>query len=386
MINIGYVGSKYIAAMNDGFKYIESVGGTRSGKTFEALQLFHLKAVNTPNLIFVIAGLTVSITKKNLIEPFKEMFGEGWTDVFNKSEGTLRYSNGSIVYFMSTGEAKSEEKFTGIKANYVLLDEINLSPEGEGVVRQLGMRLESGSIILTMNPSRKLPWLTELEDNPKTFYIHSTYKDNIENLPPDLIEDIEYRGSKDIRFKAVYLDGVYMANAEQAIFTNWQSSNLWPETYKWRTYGSDWGFKADPNTLVEVRFANEELYVKCHVYEQGLTTDEIYDSFKPIVGTELIYADNSEPRLISELFSRGLQIVGDGKAKIMDGIRSLQNYKINIWYEDRALIREFEDYQFKKVAGIITETPEDKNNHAIDGIRYAIKDKLIKNVGRYSFR
>lgn len=385
-MNIGVVGAKYIAAMNAGFKYIDSVGGTRSGKTYEAIQLFHLKAKQTPGLVIVIAGLTVPITKKNLIEPYHAFYGSEWSDHYNKQEAALRYPNGSIVYFMSTGESKAEEKFTGIKSNYALLDEINLSPEGEGVVRQLGMRLENGTIILTMNPSRKLQWLVDLEDNPKTLYIHSTYKDNLDNLPQDLIEDIEYQGSKDKRFKSVYLEGKYMANAEQAIFTKWDVVNTWPEEYKWRTFGADWGFRSDPNTLVEVRFANDELYVKCHVYEQGLITDDIFTKFMPVADGELIYADNSEPRLISELFSKGLQIVGDGKARIMDGIRSLQNIKINLWYEHMDLVREFEDYQFKKVSGVVTDTPEDKNNHAIDAIRYAIKDKLITNLGKYSYR
>jgi len=385
-MNIGVVGIKYIKSINNNYKYIISVGGTRSGKTYEALQILHLKALNTPGITIVIAGLTLSITKKNLIKPFSEMFNGNWRENFNKSENILNYKNGSVIYFMSHGEHNAEDKFTGVKANYALLDEINLSPEGEGVVRQLGMRLEHGVIILTMNPSRRLPWLSDLEENPRSFHIHSTYKDNISNLPKDLVEEIEFRGSRDERFKAIYLEGKYMANADQAIFTNWDVTNIFPRNYKWRTFGADWGFKNDPTTLVEVRYYNEELYIKCHIYEQGMTTNEIFESFSRVVDKELIYADNSEPRLINELFRKGLQVVGDKKSKILDGIRALQNIKINLLVGDIHLIREFEDYQWKKLGGVITDTPEDKNNHCVDAIRYATRDKLVTNQGRYSYR
>ena len=373
---------KYIEYFSSLFKYIVSVGGTRSTKTYSAIQLLHLKAKAQANLTILMVGLTIPVVKKNLIETFREILGPEYDpENYNVTDRLYRYPNGSKIYFDS---GENEEKFVGVATDYALLDEANLYPEGEGIVSQIGMRNRIG-IIITFNPSRPLPWLEELEENPKTMSMHSTYKDN-EFLTQSQIDDLEYRGSKNKRFKAVYLDGVYQANSDQAIFNDWTISNEWPSVFEWSAYGADFGMK-DPNTLVEVRFANKELYVRGRLYRPGMTTNALHTHFKDITGSRLIVADSSEPRLILELGTKGLNIIPVKKypGSVIDGIRSLQNVRINVYYDDPALIREFEDYQFIKRQGVILDKPEDKNNHYIDALRYAVKDKLITGRGKYSF-
>jgi len=376
------VALEYIRAINAGFKYLVSVGSTRSTKTYSACQLMHIKATKNPNEIGYAIGLTHSITEQNLVTTFKEIIGPTKFDgMFNKSKGILTYPSGSVIYFASGGQHRAEEVFTGKKSTMVLIDEGNLMPELGGIVRQLGMR-STGWLILTFNPSRRVQAIEDLIGNPKTFRIHSTYKDN-EHLPQELIDDLEYQGSIDERFNKVYLQGIYAPNPQGSVLKNWEITNLWPENYKWSSFGNDFGWN-DPNTLVEARWYDEKLWVRCHLYKNKMTNDEIYEAFFKAAGKQLINSESAEPKTIAYLAGRGLNIVGVKKkpGSIISGLKSLQNVKIMIYYDEPNIIREAEDYTYKKVNGEYTDIPEDKNNHAIgDALRYAVLDKLSNGVG-----
>lgn len=390
ILKLSNVGMKYVTAMNKHYRYIFSTGGTRSSKTYSALQLFHIKATKSKKpLVFIVAGLTVPITKKNLIKTYKDIAGpEFWDDnTYNKSDKILTYPNGSIVYFMSHGEHNAEDKYTGIEADYALLDELNLSPEAAGVLKQLGMRLLSGTIIVTQNPTRRKEWINDLQSNPRCYSIHSTYKDNIDNLPIDLVEEIEYQGSKDKRYKSVYLEGKYMANAEASVFPDINIVNVWPSKYKWESYGQDYGFKKDPSTLSLTRFYNNEIWIRGLGYEEGLTTKQLYEMNK-VAGRSLIIGDSSEPRLITELNNLGNNVVGIKKfpGHKLVAARAMNNYKINVYYDDPNIVREFEDYEFKKVNGKYQDVLSDGNDHYIDSVFYAVRDKLSINGGKYNYR
>jgi phage terminase large subunit len=339
-------------------------------------------------LVFIVAGLTVPITKKNLIKPYKQIAGSYWNkDSFNKQEATLTYPNGSVVYFMSHGEHNAEDKFTGIEADYALFDELNLSPEADGVLRQVGMRLLSGSIIITQNPTRRKQWITELLENPKTKYIHSTYKDNLENLPDELIEEIEYRGSKNARFRAVYLEGRYMANAELAAFPKFNIVNTWPSNEKWSSWGSDYGF-TDPTTLSNVKFYNGELWIRGYGYGSGLSTQQIADMYQAVPQRQVIIADSSAPRLIEELDGMSkCTVLGIKKypGHKEEAVHSMNDYVINVYYDDPNLVREFEDLEWLTKNGESIDKLQDGNDHYTDSVIYACRDKLKRNVGKYSF-
>ena len=64
----------------------------------------------------------------------------------------------------------------------------------------------------------------------------------------------------------------------------------------------------------------------------NLTTTQIFDLSIRYMGKNLIVCDNSEPRLISECKSKGLNIVPTIKRKgsILTGISLMQDYNIII--------------------------------------------------------
>ena len=352
-----------------------------SSKTYSALQLLYVKASTTSNLDIIIGALTVGVLKKNLMTPFIKMIQHYDDKRFNRTDKSYSFPNGSTVYFLS---ADTEEKFVGLESDYVLLDEVNLYAEGDAITQQLAMRCRK-ALLFTMNPSRRIDFLAALEERDNCVLLHSTYKDN-QFLEQNVIDEIEERAKRDVRFAAVYRDGRYMADSERAIFNNWSLTDEIPDTYKWRSYSADWGFSNDPTAIIESTFSEGILYIKELRYLTGMTTHDIYNDLKQLNG-EVIWGDNSEPRLIHELNQKGINIVPIRKypGSILDGIRALQNQDIRILRSSTNVIREFEDYQWKKVSGSIVDIPMDKDNHAIDAIRYGVVDKLIIGYGKYIY-
>ena len=104
--------------------------------------------------------------------------------------------------------------------------------------------------------------------------------------------------------------GGWLQKAEGVIFENWEIGEF--EEVDNITYGQDYGFSIDPTTLVKVGIDKQrkKIYLKELIYKAGLSTDEIYNLNKKHTDKGLIIADSAEPRLISELQSKGLNIRG----------------------------------------------------------------------------
>ena len=103
--------------------------------------------------------------------------------------------------------------------------------------------------------------------------------------------------------------------------------------------------------------------------------DDIDEAIKPI--NQKIKADSQAKQTIQTLVNRGHWIEPSvkGADSVVDGIRKLLKYNIFICSDSKNTINEFENYVWKlDKNGLPTDVPEDKNNHAIDSIRYAIED------------
>ena len=360
-------------------------GGSRSSKTHSTLQALWLKASTTKNLVVVMGAITMGVTTKNLITPLRKIAAHQWeAKNFGKQESVYRFDNGSIIYFISMD---TEDKVVGLASDYVFLDEANLSRYAGPIIMQLATRMRK-SMILAFNPSRRPEWLVELEERKDSISLHSTYLDN-EYLEQTVIDEIETRAKIDPYYDAVYRRGIYMVARKLLVFHNWGISDKWPEKFDWELYGADWGFAADPTTLVHVRYADGELWARELLYETELDTMGIYNSIydkvrlrAPIVG------DNSELRLISELQSKGLNIFATRKypGSIIDGIRLMQGVRINVHSDSSNLKRELESYLWKEVGGVVIDAPADRQaDHLLDAMRYVVLDKLRLSVNKYSF-
>lgn len=150
--------------------------------------------------------------------------------------------------------------------------------------------------------------------------------------------------------------------------------------------GQDYGFSNDASTLVKVAInkRSKTIYLKEMFYEVGLNTGQIYELNSRYAGNMLIVGDSSEPRLISELKSRGLNIVASekGQGSVNAGLSLMNEYDIIIDPDSKNLIKEFTNYSW--IDKTNKSVPMDAYNHCIDACRYLIY-KLVSNPHRNKY-
>lgn len=260
-------------------------------------------------------------------------------------------------------------------------------------VRQKGTH---NKVILILNPPTKEHWIYKRffagAGVPEGFngrkgdvrYIHTTYLDNLENLDHSFIRKAEELKIKNpVKWGRVF-GGKWQSKAEGVIFPDWEYGNF--PTQLPAIYGQDYGFSNDPTTLVKMAVDTSALkvYVEELLYKPELSTKAIYDVNLAHAGnTGLIVGDSAEPRLLKELRQMGLNIkpAEKGPDSVRAGIKALQDYTIVVCGESPNLVLELDHYRWNdKRSG----TPEDKNNHLIDAIRYAFRQLVGKpNRGKY---
>lgn len=262
--------------------------------------------------------------------------------------------------------------------NETVFDKINLS------IRQKG---KQNRIILILNPATKEHWIYKkfFEDKgvqegfngtkDDVTYIHTTYLDNIDNLDQSFINEVEQMQLKNPEKYKHQILGGWLNKADGVVFTNWRISEF--EEHSVAVFGQDYGFSIDPTTLdkVSIDSKNKRIFVKECLHASGLTTSQIFEENKKYVAKNLIVADSAEPRLISELKSRGLNIKGIEKPKIIDRIALLQDWEIIVDPSSVNIIKELNNYVWHDKK---SQTPIDDYNHHLDPIGYVFWDLIGK--------
>jgi phage terminase, large subunit, PBSX family len=256
--------------------------------------------------------------------------------------------------------------------NETIFDKINLS------IRQKG---KQNRIILILNPATKEHWIYKKFFEEKgvqegfngvkndVTYIHTTYLDNIDNLDQSFINEVENIKEKNpLKYKHQILGG-WLNKAEGVVFTNWRIGEF--EEHSKPVFGQDYGFSIDPTTLdkCSIDAKNKRIFVKECLHKSGLNTSQIFEENKFYAGRNLIIADSAEPRLISELSNRGLNITGIQKPKIIDRIALLQDWEIIVDPESINVIKELNNYVWHDKK---SQTPIDDYNHHLDEIGYVL--------------
>ena len=182
-------------------------------------------------------------------------------------------------------------------------------------------------------------------------------------------------------------DGDYQRHTEARIFRNWRIDALDPPAETRPFLGADWGFAADPTVLVRCFLFDRVLYIDAEAYRIGCPIGEVPALFRTVEGADRwpIVADSARPELIDHLRREGFRIrpARKGKNSVEDGIAFLQNRNIVVHPRCRHAIDELSLYSFKTdpLTGDILPQPEDRNNHVIDALRYAVEDARRNGYG-----
>ena len=397
------INKKYLVLDSDSRYYIVT-GGRGSGKSYAISTLLCLLTQQVGHVI-LFTRYTLRSAGVSIIPEFLEKIEFlGMEDVFHiTKDEIINKQSGSRILFRgiktSSGDQTANLKSLQGVTTWVLdeaeeltdeetFDKIDLSVRAKGIQNR---------VILIMNPSTKEHWIYNrffesrgIQEGGNvtkgdTTYIHTTYLDNLDNLSESYINQIEnIRTRRPEKFKHQILGG-WLDKAEGVIFSNWTIGKF--EQAAPSVFGQDFGFSADPTTLVETSIdkANKKIYIKLHYYKQALTTSQIAELNKRFAGSSLIVADSAEPRLISELsVSNNIVPTIKGQGSVTYGIALLQDFDLIIDEGSTDLIKELNNYCWLEKK---SSTPVDKYNHAIDALRYAVSYQLENPTrGEYHIR
>jgi len=357
-------------------------GGTSASKTFSILAILIDKAIKTPNLEISVVSESIPHLRRGANKDFLKIMkdtGRYFPNHYNKTFLRYEFSNGSYIEFFS---ADDESRLRGARRNILYLNEAdNINYDA---YLQLQIRTD-GDIYIDFNPTSRFWAHSEVIGQPDTDYVILTYKDN-EALSEDIIKQLEYNRDKAKtsayweNWCRVYLDGE-VGQVEGTIFKDWETIDIIPDEARLIGWGLDFGFSQDPAALIGLYKYNDDLIVDEVVYQTGLLNSELSNLMKTYGVKGEIFADNAEPKSISELKRYGHQVkpVEKGRDSINYGIQILQEKKLLITRRSTNLIDELGKYMWKRNRdGGYERTPIDAFNHAIDAMRYCAMMKLGK--------
>lgn len=145
-------------------------------------------------------------------------------------------------------------------------------------------------------------------------------------------------------------------------------------------FGADWGFSVDPTALVRCYIDNRTLYIDYEAYGVGVDIDKTGELFDHIPGARdwTITADSARPETINYLKRQGFRIRKSrkGKGSVEDGVEFIKSFnEIVVHPRCKHVIDEMKLYSYKldRLTGEPTPVLEDKHNHLIDSLRYALE-------------
>jgi len=393
--------NKYQPLFNSDGRYYVITGGRGSGKSY-GVNVFLLMLTYESGHVILFTRYTLISAHISIIPEFIEkieLLGLESHFHITKDE-IINLQTGSKILFKgiktSSGTQTANLKSLASVTTWVLDEAEELVDEDifDKIDLSIRAKHKQNRVILVLNPATKEHFIyqkffegkgiTEGSNTTKedTTYIHTTYLDNIENLSNSFILQIEdTKKRRPEKYKHVILGG-WLDKAEGVVFNNWTFGEFNPNNLQ-TSCGMDFGFSIDPDTLTEVAIDKDKkkLYVKEHIYQNGIKTHQLAPMVLSKVGKKLIIADSAEPRLIEDLKHLGVNIQPVKKGTIESGVNRMQDFEIIVEPNSHNIAKELNNYAYKDKG---SQLYIDDWNHAIDGIRYNVIYHLDNpNKGNY---
>jgi phage terminase large subunit len=311
-----------------------------------------------------------------------------------------------VLTYLPTGQkiifrgADKPKKIKSIKfsrgyCKYIWYEEVD-EFEGMEEIRMINQSLMRGGsafvVFYSYNPPKSANnWVNaevQLTREDRLFH-HSNYLTvPKEWLGPQFIIEAEHlKEVKPTAYQHEYLGEVTGTGGE--VFDNVQIRRISDEEiadfYNIKR-GLDFGFAIDPLAYDVAHYDRKKkrLYIYHELYKAGLSNHAAYEHIKiENKNNEMVLGDSAEPKSLHELRQYGLKIRGvkKGPDSVEYGIKFLQSLEAIIIDDVRCpeTAREFLTYELDKDAnGNFKANFPDKNNHAIDAVRYALNDEAMK--------
>jgi len=251
------------------------------------------------------------------------------------------------------------------------------------------IRKPGSEIWFTFNPDQPDdPVYTRFVANsrPDALVTKVNYTDN-PWFPDVLMKELEWDKAHDTdKYLHVWEGEPRRASQAQVFSGRWRIESFeTPEDAQFY-HGADWGFSVDPTALVRCYVQEQTLYIDAEAYGVGVAitdTPELFDTV-PTARKWNIIADSARPETIHHMRKNGFRMQGakKGKGSVEDGIEHIKGYhEIVVHPRCKHTIDELKMYSYKldRLTGEPTPVLEDKHNHMIDSLRYALEPVMKKN-------
>ena len=348
-------------------RFIRNEGGSRSSKTYSICQCLILWCLQNPNKLVSVIRKTSPALAATVMRDFfdvlrsMEIYDEAQ---HSKMERTYRFGNGSAVEFFSVD---NEQKLRGRKRDIAWCNEANeLFAED---FKQLNLRTTE-KIIVDYNPSEIESWCYHLPPD-NTQLIHSTYKDN-PFLESAIIREIEDFQHTDMDYYTIFALGK-RAFSRENVYQQWSTTERPIHLTDW-IYAIDFGYQ-HPTALIKIWFTpgEREVWVEELIYESHLTSSDILQRMSElnVDRSKTIVSEVARPEIIADLRRAGYR-VQEANKNVKDGINTVKTYRVTLSPKATNVIKENENYRWKKVNGELTEEVNKMWDDAMDALRYGI--------------
>lgn len=376
-------------------------GGRGSGKSHFFGECLIERALMQPGLRAVcIREVQKSLEQsvKRLLEDKIQSLGVG--PLFECQQFEIKTPNGGLIIFqgMQNHTAESIKSLEGYDIAWVE-EAQSLSQRSLDLLRPT-IRKPGSEIWFSWNPKRATDPVDKLlrgkEPMPGAVVVEANWSDN-PWFPGVLRDEKDWDRRRDPdKYAHIWL-GEYERNSEARVFKNWKIEEFETPADARFYLGADWGFSVDPTVLVRCFIQGRTLLVDAEAYKVGCEIDRTPGLFDTVPDARKwpIKADSARPETISFMQRHGYPNVTKalkGPNSVMDGIEFLKSYDIVVHPRCTHTIDELTLYSFKvdEKTNEILPSLEDKKNHVIDALRYAVEGVRraapTPQVGSYSTR
>lgn len=316
---------------------------------------------------------------KKLLESKIEDMNAGW--YFEVQDRRIFTKRGGVIIFegMQNHTAESIKSLEGFQCAWVEEAQA-LSLRSLDLLRPT-IRADDSELWFSWNPDLSSDPVDALLRSdvapPDSVVVQANYGDN-EWLPEVLRKEMEFDRSRDPdKYAHIWL-GEYRKNSSARVFKNWKVEEFDIRDDWILRQGADWGFSIDPSVLIQCAIVGKKLYVPYEAHMIGCEIDSLPDLFMTVPGAEKwpLCADSARPETISYMRKHGFHKIMPavkGARSLEEGVEWLKSFDIVVHPRCTHLIDELSLYSYKTdpLTSQVLPILEDKNNHAIDALRYA---------------
>lgn len=312
---------------------------------------------------------------------------------------TVRRTGGAILFFGldDPGKRKSIKPPTGY-FRFLWFEELDQFA-GMAEVRSVRQSVFRGGEVFqsfySFNPPESSAnWVNAEAARPSPG--RKVYRSDYRDIPPEwlgpqfLAEADALRLADERLYRHEYLGEATGTGGE--IFANLEArpiSDAEIAGFRCVRHGLDFGFENDPTALLSVAYdaSSRTVYVFGEWVRHHQFASDIHGAISARGLTRaVIVADSAEPRAIAEINRLGANLKRCRKAPGWpeDGVRWLRSRRRIVIDAARCPVawREFSTYEFDRFRdGSLRSEYPDRDNHAIDAVRYALEAEIARDAG-----